>query len=162
MSLTRAQAESILVGRRLKTLALLGLSTATDGTNEFVAYPLACSLRLLGGTTVDPTVAEDDDLATLPASIGVDRLIALADIEMIEWILGNWYQVTFSLGGHSESLSDLLTALQKTLERLKADYVRKYPIDVVVTEATSTSGVRVGRVCRVPWAGSPRRSWWGC
>lgn len=153
--MTRAQAESILVGRRRQILVLLGLSTAQDGTNPDLADPLARTVRQLGGTTADPAAPSDDEISAVTTEWGEDRLLDAAEIHLLSRIRGNWTEVSYTLDGRSEQLNQLFEALLKDSELLQKDYQAKYGADPGTPE--SVPAVSVGRLCPSPWEG--RRPW---
>jgi hypothetical protein len=149
--MTRAQAETLLVGRHRKVLAFLELSTATDGTNLDLADSLARAVRQLGGTTADPTTVSPEELTAVADAVGTDRLIDKAEILFLDHIIGNWDEVSYSLDGRSEQLNQLLDALLKTADRLKAAYAERHPADPGTMAAGGV--IRGGRLCPTPWAG---------
>jgi hypothetical protein len=156
---TFTQAASLVIVGRRRTMDWLGLSTATDGTNTDLAAVLARTVRLLGGQTADPMAPTDDEIATVTADSGDDRFIAAADLQLIEYILGNWTEVTYSLDGRSEQLGQLRDGLVKDLDRLTAAYAARYGADPGT--AGAVAGVRGGRLCPAPWAGRPGYGWRG-
>lgn len=126
MSLTRAQVETIIVRRRGKMLARVGLDGATmNGTNADLADPIAASIRLLGLSVVDPTSPADADLApVMPGDY--DQLFDVAEYFALGNCLGNWAKVTQQAGTDRQDLSDLLTELRAQLKDLRQDLKEQY------------------------------------
>lgn len=102
MSLTRVQAETIVVrriGRWLSAAKLDG--TTVDGTNADLADPLAWAVRQSGGTVTDPTDPGDADLA----SIADDRLLDLAELRALMSAYQNFTR-TDAKAGTAEAKDD--------------------------------------------------------
>lgn len=160
MPLALANFHSILVGRRRKVLTFLGLSTAIDGSNPELGDPLGRAVRVLGGTTEDPEAPTIEEVQAVVDVVGLDRLLDKADIHLGQRILDNWDEASFTLGSMSQQSIQLREQTQKDQELKVKAYAGTYPPDPVDVTGTSASagGVRVGRVCRSPWAGQPYRS----
>lgn len=148
MPLTLEQARKLLVGRLKGTLTMAGLSTVTEiaTANLDLDAPIAAAAEAVGVAVADLTAPTDIELASVPGSSRLE-LIDRAMLNLLLAIRGNWNLVTYSLDGRSESLSDLLTSL----DRLIADQ-----------RAAVRSSYGVGQAMLLPGRirGGSRSRWW--
>lgn len=127
MELTRVQVESALVGRSRIWMELLSLPLTIDGTNSAMSDAIARAIRRLGGTTANPIDPDDDDLATVPVSVSTDRFLDLTYLHWLDWILGNWDQVSYTVDGRTEQFDDMFKAIDQALIRSTTRYDALYP-----------------------------------
>jgi hypothetical protein len=127
MPLTRAEVETVLVGRARDLLDLLGMATVHDGANADLADPIAFATRQAGYAVVVPTAPTDADLA-LVAERDVDFVLDVAEYRLLETILTRVRRkVTQRVGFQSQiNWSELATGLEMSLERMAADLRRRY------------------------------------
>jgi hypothetical protein len=79
MAVTRAQVEAILISRVGGWLVLSDLDgTTVDGTNAALNDAIGFAIRLLGGTTANPALITDADLATVDDA-DLDKLLDIAE-----------------------------------------------------------------------------------
>lgn len=83
MAITRAQVETILIARVGGWLTLSSLDgTTSDGTNAALNDPIGFAIRLLGGTTDNPALVDDADLATVDDA-DLDKLLDIAEYRVL-------------------------------------------------------------------------------
>ena len=125
MAITRANVENVLVHRAGALMTKAGMDGATvDGTNTDLADPIAYGLRQAGYDVDDftsPTDAEIDDAAD-----DIDQVVDLAELRVLENILGNLDDVDTTLGPRTERLSQLASQVEKKLDRLQTKCQKLY------------------------------------
>lgn len=103
-----------------------GLDGATrGGANHDLADPIAFALRACGygvADISDPTTAEVGAVATDV----IDKFLDVAELRACENIHGNLDGVDFTLGPHTESLSQLSTKLETRIGILKEKVASEY------------------------------------
>lgn len=147
MSVTRTDAEGVLVRRcgRLLTAAGLDGSTAT-GANADLNDPIGWAVRQLGGAVASVASVTDADLAGV-ATDDLDALLDLAELRALESALGNLDVVDVAVGPERESLGQLGGRLEKAIERKRAQVQREHGIGA----STLTAGtIRLGFQQRTP------------
>ena len=118
MTITRVQAETILVKRCGPMMAAANMDGATvDGSNADLDDPLGWAVRRMGGTVADPVAVTDADLATIVGQ-SQQHLLDVAEYRLLESILTNLELVDISAGPRSESLGQLGARVEKRLQTL--------------------------------------------
>lgn len=126
MSLTRAQAEGILIRRIGRLVAAASLDgTTVDGTNADLADPLATAVRQLGGTVANRATVTDADLASVARE---EALLDMAELRALESALGNLDVVDVQVGPEREALGQLGTRLETAIARKRAQIQREHGI----------------------------------
>lgn len=126
MSITRAEAESILIRRAGALIAAAGLDGSTvDGTNADLNDPLGWAVRQAGGSVSSPGAVADADLATV-ADDDLDQLLDLAEVRTLESIAGNLDLVNITVGSRREELGALAQQVERAIERKRAALQRAY------------------------------------
>jgi len=116
MPLTRANVETILIGRAGKILALAGLDGLTrTGANPDLGDPIRVGLASLGLGTATLGVVVDADFAPITA-FNVDQLLDVATLAALEAALGNLVQ----------SLGKLRDSIEATVRRKRLQAERQY------------------------------------
>src|SRR5512136_2373867 len=136
MTITRANAEAVLIKRTGHLLTVAGLDgTTVDGTNADLGDPIAFALRQIGltvATAGTPTTAE---VATVPAA-DVDEFLDLAELRTLQTILqGVLDLVTTSAGQRVDEYSQLANGLQLRIDRKELEIRRVYGWTAGVIEA---------------------------
>jgi hypothetical protein len=134
-----AAVEDHLLRWHRETLDLAGLDAATaDGTNPDLAGPVALALRQVGVRAADPLRPLDSDIALVPQAAEPAFLLACR-IEALEAALGRLHaQVDLTVGGgsgNSYRLSQAASSIQRTLDRLRAQFTSWYETGAGRTEA---------------------------
>jgi hypothetical protein len=135
MTITRANAETILIRRVGKALAAAGLDgTTVDGTNVDLNDPLGWACRQLGYAVDSPTAVDDDDLASV-TDADLDQFLDMAEWRTLESALNAALAlVDTSVGPIRESLSQLAAGLEKRIARLEARLQRDYGVGLATLE----------------------------
>lgn len=152
MPLTRAEAESVLVGRARDLLDLLGMATVHDGSNADLSDPIAFAVRQAGYAVAAPTAPADADLASV-ADKDVDFVLDAAEYRLLETVLTRVRRkVTQRVGFQSQiNWSDLADGLEMSLGRMAADLRRRYGL--------GRSTLSAGTIKLPTAAGDPCSTW---
>ncbi|MBK8467734.1 MAG: hypothetical protein IPL32_18120 [Chloracidobacterium sp.] len=130
MALTRAQIESVLLSRCKRRMELVGFNIVASGNNTDLNDPISTALQLVGITPTNIACVVDGDLATITDH---SKLIDLAEIRLLENILGNFDLVTLQAASGTEHFSDGANALEKIIARKHAEIEKKYGIGAGLT-----------------------------
>lgn len=117
MAVTRANLESLVVGRVGPLMEAAGLGVSVTGSNSSLAAPLAHATRDVGGTTADPLTVTTAELAAI-ATADYDDLFDLSEYRVLETVITNLDDVDITAGPRSEKLSQLVAQVERRLERL--------------------------------------------
>ncbi len=124
MSHIRAQAETELVHRASKKMALVGFSVTTAGTNTDLDSPLAAALRKMGLSMAGDTVA-DGDLAAI-TSQQYDEFLDRAELRLMQNIYANIDFASITVGPRKEELGQLADQVKEAITelagRIQAEY----------------------------------------
>jgi predicted AlkP superfamily pyrophosphatase or phosphodiesterase len=116
MTITRANAETELIARAGKRMALVSMAVTFAGTNADLNSPLAYALRKLGLTA--STTVTDANLSSVTDD-QIDELYDRAELRLLQNILGNSDFADQRIGPRSESMSNLTAELEKAIERME-------------------------------------------
>lgn len=117
MSITRANAEKILIARAGTRMAFVEMDNATvDGTNENLADPIASALLDMDIEPADVTDPADGDISQIGS---IPEFLDRAELRLMENILGNCDAVDISEGPRSESFGQFVSSLQDAIQRKK-------------------------------------------
>ena len=123
MAYTRANAETALVTRASKKMALVGFAVTIIGSNTDLNDPIGMGLLWMGKSISNISTVTDADLAAL-LQAEVPEFLDRAELRLLENILGNYDLVNISLGPRSESLNqiadNLRDAIKDKREQVKA------------------------------------------
>lgn len=125
MTITRANAESELVARASRKMQLVGMAVTVVGSNADLQSPLAAALRKMGLTASNPVT--DANLAALTDS-QVDEFYDRAELRLLENIRGNIDLTDIRVGDRQESLGQLATQLDKTIEAKSKQVEKEYGV----------------------------------
>ncbi len=125
MAVTRAQIETVLVSRCKKRMEFVGFNVAANGNNADLNDPICSALQLIGVNPVDISNIADSDLSTVTDT---SKLCDLAEVRLLENILGNSDKVTLQAASGTEHFGQANDALEKIIARKQADIQRKYGI----------------------------------
>jgi len=127
MPLTRANVETILIGRAGKILALAGLDGLTrTGANPDLGDPIRVGLASLGLGTATLGVVVDADFAPITA-FNVDQLLDVATLAALEAALGNLDQPDQTADTDNvQSLGKLRDSIEATVRRKRLQAERQY------------------------------------
>lgn len=133
MTITRAQAESVLIRRCGKWLTMAGLDGVTvNGTNNDLNDPLGYALRQMGINPANISSIADSDLAGVD---DIDRLLDLAELRTLKNIQQNYDAVNLSVGGRSESYSDFANRIEAAIKRKQEEIESVYGLGLGSLEA---------------------------
>jgi hypothetical protein len=129
-ALTRAQFESVLILRRGPMIVGCCMSAnpgADPSPRAYLGDPIATALECLGFQVQDPTNPADPEVA--PVSNGRPRRQAfdLAELRLIESVIGNFSQVTYRSGSEGQDLTDFRKDAQAQLEWKRLQVHQDYP-----------------------------------
>lgn len=116
MTITRVQAETELVRRSKKRMQLVGFAVTIVGSNDDLSGPMAVALRAMDITPASPITVTDSDLSAVD---DVDEFLDRAELRLLENILGNYDLADINTGPYSESTSQILSAIEKDVIRLR-------------------------------------------
>ena len=125
MAVTRAQVETVLISRCKKRMEFVGFNVTLNGNNTDLNDPICSALQLIGVSPVDISNVADSDLATVT---DISKLCDLAEVRLLENILGNSDKVTLQAASGIEHFGQANDALEKIIARKQADIQRKYGI----------------------------------
>lgn len=124
MTITRANAEAVLVRRIGRKMTAAGLDGSTaNGTNGDLNDPLATALLDMGLTVQDIANVADADLVAVD---NIPELLDRAELRALESVIGNLDAVNISIGPRSESLGQLSDQCEQAVNRLQAKIAAKY------------------------------------
>lgn len=118
MTMTRAQAETILVSRVGGLMEATDFAVSVTGSNASLNDSLAWSARQLDLSTADPSTITDVELAAL-GSDDYDSFLNLAEYRTLCSILTNLAMVDVTGGPRTEKYSQLANQAQARLDRLE-------------------------------------------
>lgn len=129
MTITRANAETILIRRAGALLTAAGLDGSTgDGTNADLNDPIGWALRQLGYSVASPAIVTDTDVAAVTDST-LDQFLDLAELRVLETAHSAALTlVDTAAGSLRESLGQMAAGLEKRLERLASRLERLYGV----------------------------------
>ncbi|MBI5954371.1 MAG: hypothetical protein HY865_22165 [Chloroflexi bacterium] len=125
MALTRAQVESILVSRCKKRMVFVEFAITTNGSNADLNDPICTALQVMGINPANIASVADSDLATVTDAA---KLCDLAEVRLLENILGNSDKVTLQAASGTEHFSNANDALEKMIARKQAEVQKKYGV----------------------------------
>lgn len=125
MSITRAQIESVLVSRCKKRMAFVGFAITTNGNNTDLNDPICNALQIMGINPANIASVADSDLVTVTEAA---KLCDLAEVRLLENILGNSDKVTLQAASGTEHFSNFNEALEKIIARKQKELQTKYGI----------------------------------
>lgn len=128
MSLTRAQAEAILVQRIGGWLTNASLPVTIVGSNAALNDPLGYGIRIAGGTVTSYALVADADLLTV-ADADLDMLLDVAELRALESVLSNFALVDAKAGPVEAKSSQFADRLMKVIDRLRAQLAIRYGIE---------------------------------
>jgi len=133
--MNRAQVEQILIKRCGKQMVAADLNGTTyDGTNVDLNDPIGYAIRQCGGTVADVTTVTATDVAFISAD-DHDKFLDIAELRLLENILGNLDDVDITVGPVSEKLSQLSESIAKRVTRLQAKIEKEHGIGGATMEA---------------------------
>jgi hypothetical protein len=125
MSITRAQVESVLVSRCKKRMAFVEFAITTSGSNADLNDPICNALQIMGINPANIASVADGDLVTVTDAA---KLCDLAEVRLLENILGNSDKVTLQAASGTEHFSNFNETLEKVIARKQKELQSKYGI----------------------------------
>ena len=135
MTITRANAEVMLVAAVGPLLTAAGMVVTVVGTNADLNAPIGRAVRDLGYTVTDITSISDADVAQV-TDAQTDQFLDIATYQVLEAILGNLDDVDLTTGPRSEKFSQLVKQVTGQISRLLKRLDRLYGYNQVVTAGT--------------------------
>lgn len=126
MSYTRAQFEEILIQRCHNLMEAAGMAVFQSiGFHAALNDPIGYALRRLGYSVADIGSVADADVTAVTSS-DVDAALDLAELRLLQNILGNLDGVDITVGPRQERLSQLRDGVEmrigKLAEQIAADH----------------------------------------
>lgn len=158
--MTRLELETLLIGadlvsgRRGRVCARVPLyapGSAALGSVPALSGPIAGAVRFLGVEPASPANPSDADLAMTPAGT-TPALIDIADLLLLEACLGNWDRWDQTLSLQSQKFGQLGDRLQKELDALRKECLRKYGYGLSSPSPGSSGAAFAAAGC---WYGAP-------
>lgn len=134
MTITRVQAESILHQRTKAYLSAVDASVIPIVTNEVFNDPLGFALRKLGLSVTNVTAVADADV-TAVTDEDLDAFLDLAEVRLMQNILGMYDAVDIVVGPRQERLSQLRDGLETRIDKMSAKISSEYGIGGATLEA---------------------------
>lgn len=100
-----------------------GMSITGSGINAVTNDPIGYAIRQCGGSVADITNIVSAEIAGISDQ---DKFLDIAELRLLENILGNLDDVDIRLGPRSENLSQLATRLEGRVARLQARIEKLY------------------------------------
>lgn len=129
MTITRAQAETILVQRCERLISFVGMAVTYTGNNASLNDPMGYALRQLGYTVTNITNISDTDVANVKDS-EIDQFLDYAEMRTLESVAGNMDAVDISNGPEKENFSQVSNTLEKRLKALSDKITATYGMGV--------------------------------
>ncbi len=119
MALTLANVELLIVARTSGWLTKAGMAVTTIGAagqNADLNDPIGYGIIEADGSLLSRVLLVDADVATVD-SADEDKMLDIAELRTLQNIQGNLALVDTKIGPRDEKLGQLLSALEKLLER---------------------------------------------
>lgn len=133
MALTIAQIETVLMRRRGPAMVAADLFDSVEDMNasasprQGLSDPIARGLRLLGFQPADPVTPADSDLTGL-AFTDYDALFDVAELRLLETLIGNFPDVDYTEGGSAgRKLQQFRADLQAERDWKRKQVAADYP-----------------------------------
>lgn len=136
MALTRAQVESVLVSRCKRRMMFVEFAVTTDGNNADLNDPIFNALRFMGITPANIASVADSDLVGVTDSA---KLCDLAELRLLENILGNSDKVTLQAASGTEHFGNFNDALEKIIARKQKELQTKYGVGLGIISSGKLS-----------------------
>lgn len=130
MPFTRANVETILVSRCKRRMEFVEFAVTTTGNNADLNDPIFFALQEMGITPANIANVVDSDFVTVT---DITKLCDLAEVRLLENILGNSDKVTLQAASGTEYFSHATDALEKLITRKQADIQKRYGIGLGLT-----------------------------
>lgn len=127
MTITRADVEKVLVARAKKRMDYVGMDVTSEGANVDLAEPISNALMLMGIAPANIASPADADFSTVSAE-NLPKLFDLAEVRLLENILGNNDKVTLSAASGTEHFGQFTSDLEKIIARKQAAIQKQYGI----------------------------------
>lgn len=126
MSYTRTQVETLLLQRCGNLMTAAGMNVyAAPGYHSALDDPIGYSLRRLGYSVTDITSIADADVTAVTES-DLDAFLDLAELRLLQNIIGNLDGVDLTVGPRQERLSQLRDGVEvrvgKLADKISAEY----------------------------------------
>ncbi len=126
MSLTRTQAETILISRTEPLMLKVSFSNA-PGNNPDLNDPIGWALLKLGIALTDLSIISDADVAALSSS-QLSAFLDLAELRLLQSIYQSYMLVDVTVGPRSSQYNQIAERIAKAVETKKAQVVGEYGI----------------------------------
>ena len=135
MSYTRTQVETILIQRCGPLMETAGMdmypvSGFYDGLND----PIGFAMRKLSYSVADITSVANSDVSAVTTD-DLDALLDLAELRLLQNVLGNFDAVDTTVGPRTEKLSQLRDGLEVRIDKLSAAISSDYGIGGTALQA---------------------------
>jgi len=128
MTLTRANAEVILIKRSGKKMTFAGLDgTTVSGSNVDLNDPIGNALLGMGIAPASIVLVTDADLSGI-SNDDLEQFFDRAQYRLLKNIAGNLDVVDIQVGPRRESLSQIHEQIQKEIETLELSLAKQYGV----------------------------------
>jgi hypothetical protein len=114
MTLTRANAERVIVDRVGGLMEFAGLTVTYAGSNSDLDEPLSWAARRMGLSLASSITVTDSDISGLSGD-DIDDYLDLAEYRTLKNVQGNLDMVDVTAGPRSEKLSQVAGQVEKML-----------------------------------------------
>lgn len=132
MTITRAMVEGTLIARAKKRMEFVGMNITSDGENPDLSDPISAALMQMGIMPVNISSPTSTDIA-LVALDDIYKLMDIAELRLLENILGNNDKVTLQAASGTEQFGQFTQDLEKLIARKQASIQRTYGIGLGAT-----------------------------
>lgn len=125
--LLRSTIEQVLLLRAKKRMKFVDMDVTTIGENPDLADPISTALMQFGIMPENIAAPSDADLARISVNDAA-KLFDLAELRLLENILGNSDKVTLQAASGTEHFDGFNDALEKIIARKQTEIQKKYGI----------------------------------
>jgi hypothetical protein len=130
--------ETLLLKRAAGRMQEAGMDYSTIPNNTDLVDPIVFALLCMDITPADPTSLSDSDLSGV-ANTDLSKLLDLAEMRLLENIVGNLALVDITVGPRKEALNQLVDQAEKAIARLSSRIEKMYGFGIGSLEAGTIS-----------------------
>ena len=128
MTITRANAEAILIKRSGKKMTFAGLDgTTVNGTNPDLNDPIGNALLGMGFSPTSIVLIADADLSGI-TDTDLNEFFDRAQYRLLKNIAGNLDVVDIQVGPRRENLSQIHEQIEKEIKALETSLAKQYGV----------------------------------
>ena len=138
MTITLTQVETLLLKRAAGRMQDAGMDFSTVPNNVDLVDPIVFALLCIDIIPADPTTLTDSDVSGV-ADTDLSKLLDLAEMRLLENIVGNLALVDITVGPRKEALNQLVDQAEKAIARLSNRIASMYGFGVGSLNAGTVS-----------------------